>query len=168
MCLPGTSVGHRSSSIVRYKRGDRSRSIAPPQSQQRQRRYRYRICTCTPRRARKDPAAKRPERFDLSRTRAAARQKDHALRALAVDAVWPTRSPLSRFGAAERRSREHSSEHTKVCRHADEQATLLPAAKLLQPPSAAEHKPNCRLGTGEWMSASAEVSGRARDQRDGR
>ena len=93
-------------------------------------------------------------------------QKDHAPRALAVDAVWPTRSPLSRFGAAERRSREHSSEHTKVCRHADEQATLLPAAKLLQPPSAAEHKPNCRLGTGEWMSASAEVSGRVRDQRD--
>ena len=56
-----------------------------------------------------------------------------------VDAVWPSRSPLSRFGAAERRSREHGSEHTKVCRHADEQATLLPAAKLLQPPSAAEH-----------------------------
>ena len=85
--------------------------------------------------------------------------KDHAPRALAVNAVKPRRSPRGRFCATERRSREHSSDHTKVCRHSDEQATLLPAAKLLQPPSAAEHKPNVRLSTGEWMSASAVSQG---------
>ena len=57
---------------------------------------------------------------------------------MAVDAVWPTRSPLSRFCAAERRSREHSSDDTKVCHHADEVATLLLLTKLLQLSSAAE------------------------------
>ena len=57
---------------------------------------------------------------------------------MAVDAVQLTRSPLSRFGAAERRSRERGSDHTHVCRHADELATLLLLTKLLQPSSAAE------------------------------
>ena len=52
--------------------------------------------------------------------------------------LQPTRSPLSRFGAAERRSRERGSDHTHVCRHADELATLLLLTKLLQPSSAAE------------------------------
>ena len=64
---------------------------------------------------------------------AARRQQDQAPRALAVDAVWPTRSPLSRFCAAERRSREHSSDDTKVCHHADELATLLLLTEPISP-----------------------------------
>ena len=58
---------------------------------------------------------------------------------MTVDTVWPTRSPLNRFGAAERRSHEHGSKHTDVCRHADEMVTVLLLTKLLQPSSAAEH-----------------------------
>ena len=59
-------------------------------------------------------------------------------RALAVDAIQPGRSPLSRFEAAERRSREHGSDHTDICRHGDELAASLLLTKLVQPPSSAE------------------------------
>ena len=44
--------------------------------------------------------------------RAAARWQDHCEAAVAVDAVWTSRSPLSRVGATERRSRDHGSHHT--------------------------------------------------------
>ena len=54
-------------------------------------------------------------------------------RALAVDAIQPGRSPLSRFEAAERRSREHGSDHTDICRHGDELAASLLLTKLVQP-----------------------------------
>ena len=111
---------------------DRSRSS------QRPRRHCCRTCTCTARRARKDQAAKGPKRFGLSRTRAAGRWKEHAPRAMAADAVQPTRSPLSRFGAAERRSREHGSDQIHDCQRADKQPTMPLLAKQLQPPSAAQ------------------------------
>ena len=58
---------------------------------------------------------------------------------MAADVIQTARSPLSRFGAAERRSHEHGSKHTDVCRHADEMVTVLLLTKLLQPSSAAEH-----------------------------
>ena len=50
---------------------------------------------------------------------------------MAVNAVKPRRSPLGRFCATERRSRERGSNHTGICRHTDEQTTLLLLAKLL-------------------------------------
>ena len=109
-----------------------------PRSSQRPRRYCCRTCTCAARRARKDQPAKRPKRFGLSRTRAAGRWKEQAPRAIAADAVQPTRSPLSRFGAAERRSREHGSDQIHDCQRADKQPTMPLLAKQLQPPSAAQ------------------------------
>ena len=89
-----------SRSIFAHERRLRPRDR--PRSSQRPRRYCCRTCTCAARRARKDQPAKRPKRFGLSRTRAAGRWKEQAPRAIAADAVQPTRSPLSRFGAAER------------------------------------------------------------------
>ena len=136
----------------------RLRPRDPPRSSQRPRRYRCRTRTCASRHARKDTAAKRPERFSLSQTRAAGRWKDHAPRALAIDAFQPRRSPLSRFSAAERRSREHGSDHTDVCHHDDTLATLLLATNLLQPPSAAKGAQILQLAAGQWVSASAAVT----------
>ena len=86
---------------------------------------------------------KRPERFSLSRTRAAAGWKDHSDAAVAVDAVWTTRSPLSRVGATERRSRDHGSHHTNDSQRANKLLTMPPATKLLQPPSAAKGAKSC-------------------------
>ena len=80
--------------------------------------------------------------------------------------VQPTRSPLSRFGAAERRSRERGSDHTHVCRHADELATLLLLTKLLQPSSAAEAAKPVAEHAGQWMSASVAVTRWVLGQRD--
>ena len=136
----------------------RRQQISSPRSSQRPRRYRCRTRTCASRHARKDTAAKRPERFSLSQTRAAGRWKDHAPRALAIDAFQPRRSPLSRFSAAERRSREHGSDHTDVCHHDDTLATLLLATNLLQPPSAAKGAQILQLAAGQWVSASAAVT----------
>jgi len=136
----GTHAGHRFLAEL-YRAFAHERLLRPrdpPRSSQRPRRYRCRTRTCASRHARKDTAAKRPERFSLSQTRAAGRWKDHAPRALAIDAFQPRRSPLSRFSAAERRSREHGSDHTDVCHHDDTLATLLLATNLLQPPSAAK------------------------------
>ena len=65
------------------------------------------------------------------------------VQALAVDAIQPGRSPLSRFEAAERRSREYGSDHTNVCRHGDELAASLLLTKLVQPPSSAEAAKPC-------------------------
>ena len=136
-----TRVGHHFLGAFDHERRLRPRN--PPRSSQRPRHYRCRTRTCASRHASKDTAAKRPERFGLSQTRAAGRWKDHTPRALAVDAFQPRRSPLSRFSAAERWSREHGSDHTDVCHHTDKLATLLLATNLLQPPSAAKGARSC-------------------------
>ena len=68
---------------------------------------------------------------------------------MAADAVQPTRSPLSRFGAAERRSREHDSDQMHGCQRADKLPTMPRLANLLQPPSAAQAAKPKRLSTGE-------------------
>ncbi len=130
-----------SRSIVSYERRSRPRDL--PRSSQRPRRYRCRTCACASRHARKDTAAKRPERFGLSRTRAARRQQDHALRARLAAAAQVAKSPLSLVDAKPSNARDRGSDHTDICRHADELATLLPATKLLQPPSAAEAAKPC-------------------------
>ena len=57
---------------------------------------------------------------------------------MAADAVQPTRSPLSRFGAAERRSREHGNDQMHDCQRANMLPTMPRLANLLQPPSAAQ------------------------------
>ena len=68
-----------------------------PRSSQRPRHYRCRIRTCSPRHARKDSAIKRPERFSLSRTRAAAGVPDGRIIARQQ---WPS----MQFGPQDRRS----------------------------------------------------------------
>ena len=50
---------------------------------------------------------------------------------------------LSLVDAKPSNARDRGSDHTDICRHADELATLLPATKLLQPPSAAEAAKPC-------------------------
>ena len=57
--------------------------------------------------------------------------KDHREAAVAVDAVWTTRSPLSRVGATERRSRDHDSHHTNYSQRANKLPTMPLATKLL-------------------------------------
>ena len=63
--------------------------------------------------------------------------------AVAVDAVWTSRSPLSRVGATERRSRDHGSHHTDDSQRANKLPTMPPATKLLQLPSAAKAPKPC-------------------------
>ena len=58
--------------------------------------------------------------------------------AVAADAIQTARSPLSRVDAAERRSREHDSDHMHDCQRADKAPMMPLLAKLLQPPSAAQ------------------------------
>ena len=136
-----TRVGHRFLGAFAHERRLRPRD--PPHSSQRPRHYRCRTRTCSSRHARKDPAIKRPERFSLSRTRAAAGWKDHREAAVAVDAVWTTRSPLSRVSATERRSREHDIDHTRDCQRTNKLPTMPLTSKLLQPPSAAKAAKPC-------------------------
>ena len=137
-----TRVGLRfSEHCRRYQRRLQPRD--PPRSSERPCHYLCRICTCAPRGVRTYTATKRPDRISWSRTRSIRRWKDHAPQALAVDAIQPGRSPLSRFEAAERRSREHGSDHTDVCRHGDELAASLLLTKLVQPPSSAEAAKPC-------------------------
>ena len=136
-----TCVGHRFLGAFAHER--RLRPCDPPRSSQRPRRYRCRTRVCASRHARKDTAAKRPERFILSQTRAAARWQDHREAAVAVDAVWTSRSPLSRVGATERRSRDHGSHHTDDSQRANKLPTMPPATKLLQLPSAAKAARSC-------------------------
>ena len=57
---------------------------------------------------------------------------------MATDVIQTARSPLSRFDAAERRSREHGSDHMHDCQRADKPPTMPLLAKLLQAPSAAQ------------------------------
>ena len=62
---------------------------------------------------------------------------------MAVDAVQPAKSPLSRFGATERRSREHDIDHTHDCQRNNKLPTTPLTAKLLQPPYAAKAANPC-------------------------
>ena len=62
---------------------------------------------------------------------------------MAVDAVQPAKSPLSRFGATERRSREHDIDHTRDCQRTNKLPTMPLTAKLLQPPYAAKAAKPC-------------------------
>ena len=114
-----------------------------PRSSQRPRRYRCRTCTCATHHARKHRAAKRPERMRQSRTRAAARHRDHAPRAWAAAAAQAAKSPRSLVDEQAGSDRDHGSDHSDHCQRAEELPTLLPAAKLLQPPYAATAAKPC-------------------------
>ena len=111
-----------------------------PRSSQRPHRYRCRTCACAPRRVRKDTAAKRPKRFRQSRARAAARHN----RAWPAAAAQAAKSPLSLVDDQPASACDHGSDHTDRCQRAEEVPTLLPAAKLLQPPYAAKAAKPCR------------------------
>ena len=127
-----TCVGHRF-----FTRERRLRPRDRPRSSQRPRRDRCRTCTCAARYARAGRAAKRPKRFRQSRTRAAARHN----RARPAAAAQVTKSQLRLVDDHPASACDHGSDHSDHYQRAEELPTLLPAAKLLQPPSAAK-QPN--------------------------
>ena len=137
-----TCVGHHIST-EHFTHERRLRPRDRPRSSQRPRHYRCCTCTCAARHARKDRAAKHPERMRQSRTRAAARQTDHALRARLAVTANIAKSPLSLVDAKPIVARDHGSSHTDDCKRAEELATLLLATKLLQPPSAGKAAKPC-------------------------
>ena len=63
---------------------------------------------------------------------------DHALQARLAVAAQVAKSPLSLVDAKPSNAHDRSSDHTDEWQRADELATLLQAAKVVQPPSAAE------------------------------
>eukprot|EP00322_Chrysochromulina_rotalis_P008372 CAMPEP_0115827920 /NCGR_PEP_ID=MMETSP0287-20121206/303_1 /TAXON_ID=412157 /ORGANISM="Chrysochromulina rotalis, Strain UIO044" /LENGTH=80 /DNA_ID=CAMNT_0003281113 /DNA_START=932 /DNA_END=1174 /DNA_ORIENTATION=- len=63
---------------------------------------------------------------------------DHALQARLAVAAQVANSPLSLVDTKPSNAHDRSSDHTDEWQRADELATLLQAAKVVQPPSAAE------------------------------
>ena len=70
---------------------------------------------------------------------------DHALQARLAVAAQVAKSPLSLVDAKPSNAHDRSSDHTDEWQRADELATLLvlQAAKVVQPPSAAEAAKPC-------------------------
>ena len=68
---------------------------------------------------------------------------DHALQARLAVAAQVAKSPLSLVDAKPSNAHDRSSDHTDEWQCADELATLLQAAKVVQPPSAAEAAKPC-------------------------
>jgi len=64
-------------------------------------------------------------------------------RARPTAAAQVTKSRLSLVDEQPASARDHCSVHTDGCHHAEELATLPPAAKLLQPSSAAKAAKSC-------------------------
>ena len=154
-----TCVGHRF-----FTRERRLRPRDRPRSSQRPRHYRCCTCTCAARHARKDRAAKHPERMRQSRTRAAARHN----RARPAAARQPPKS------------RNRSSDSSMIIQQAPATTAATTATitnvpkscpRCCQPPSSCSHhlQPSSQTlpsSPDEWMSPSAAVTGRVRDQRD--
>jgi hypothetical protein len=83
---------------------------------------------------------------------------DHALQARLAVAAQVAKSPLSLVDAKPSNAHDRSSDHTDEWQRADELATLLQAAKVVQPPSAAKAAKTLRPSAGQWMSASVAVT----------
>ena len=79
------------------------------------------------------------------------------MRAALPTANQVAESPLSLVGDTPSSAREHGCDHVDGCQHAEELTVPPTAAKLLQPPFAAEAAQTLRPSADQWMSASVQV-----------